>query len=206
MYKVAKFEVTDEKILFDVIEKHPFATVITIFNGEPFVNHLPITIERTPDGKINLLGHMARRNPQWSHIKAGAPVMMSFQGPHTYVNSSWYEEDDVPTWNYIVVHASGPASLVESYQGLTDILKKTTDHMNHIYPDQWDFSLPWDLEAEDDLTAAIVGFQMRPIKLEGKFKLSQNRSTEDQKRVIAGLKNRPDEFSREIARWMEERT
>lgn len=202
MYKIEKFEVRDPKILSSILEQYPFATVTSIAEGKPFVNHFPITPESLPDGRLKLLGHMSLRNPQWRHIEAGSPLLIAFTGPHTYVNPSWYVENDVPTWNYIVVHASGRAKLVADFEGLVEVLKKTTAHMNRINKDQWDFLLPSDLERESDLLSAIIGFEIIPDELIGKFKLSQNRTQADQSRVISGLRQRNDEGSRGIADWM----
>jgi len=202
MYKVKLYEVQDPASLREVIEEFPFATVTSVCDGKPFVNHLPIILEAAEDGGIRLLGHMSRRNPQWEHMRDDSELVIAFHGPHTYINPSWYAVNNVPTWNYVVVHASGRASLIEDYAGLVRILKRTTDHMNRRYPDQWDFFLPEDLASEYDLTAAIIGFQMIPETLEGKFKLSQNRSKEDRDGAVTGLRGRADEGSRTVREWM----
>jgi len=202
MYKIEKFEVRDLAILQPVMDQYPFATVTTVTEGEPFISHLPITTEVSPDGQIRLLGHLSRRNPQWRHFQTGSPVLIAFHGPHTYINPGWYAENDVPTWNYIAIHAKGTAKLVEDYEGLLQILRKTTDHMNRTNQDQWDFFMPSDLLTPEDLTGAIIGFEMTPKELIGKFKLNQNRNLEDQRGVVAGLRNRSDEGSRAVAKWM----
>ena len=202
MYKVKEYEVRDVSVLRDVIEKHPFATVTSVDNGKAFVNHLPITGKMTAAGKLLLIGHMSRHNPQWQHIRDGSEVLIAFQGPHAYINPSWYTENDVPTWNYVVVHATGTATLVEDYAGLIRILKLQIDHMNRIHEDQWTFFLPDDLKAERDLTSSIIGFEMLPDEFTGKFKLSQRRSKEDQIRVTEALGSRRDESSRGLRQWM----
>jgi predicted FMN-binding regulatory protein PaiB len=101
-----------------------------------------------------------------------------------------------------VVHAAGPATLIEDHAGLIRILKQLTDHMNRSHEDQWDFFLPDDLKSEQDLTSAIIGFQMIPVELIGKFKLSQTRSKEDQIRVTESLGSRRDDSSRQLQKWM----
>jgi len=205
MYRVHQYEVLDPAALREVMEEFPFATVTSICDGKAWVNHLPIVTESADDGRIRLLGHMSRRNAQWKHMRDGSELVIAFHGPHTYINPSWYAVDDVPTWNYVAVHATGKAGLIEDYAGLIRILKKTTDHMNRRYTDQWDFFLPEDLSSEYDLTSAIVGFQMIPEKLEGKFKLSQTRSQEDRDGVVVGLRQRTDEGSRMVREWMEKK-
>jgi transcriptional regulator len=202
MYKVEKFEVHDLHVLAPLLEQFPFATVSSISREQPFVNHLPITLSRLPDQSPILLGHMSRKNPQWEHFRDGSRVVIAFHGPDTYVNPSWYVEEDVPTWNYIAIHAIGNPTVIEDFDGIVAILQKTTEHMNRINADKWNFSIPSDLKNEADLTRAIVGFQMVPQEIVGKFKLSQNRKREDQIGVIEGLKQRKDQKSHAIAQWM----
>lgn len=184
------------------MEKYPFATVISVVDGEPFVNHLPINAEKLSDGKIRLLGHMSTRNPQWRYFESGANALIAFNGPNTYINPNWYTENDVPTWNYISVHATGAVRLIKDYKGLMEILRKTTDQMNSMYSEKWDFYLPPDLQSESDVTNSIIGFEVIPNKIIGKFKLSQNRSTQDQQNIIVGLAAREDEASQLVAKWM----
>ena len=100
MYRVPHYEVRDVAILHEMMEKRPLATVTSVFQEKPFVNHLPITMEGTSDGKLRLFGHMSRHNPQQEHIQDGSDLNIAFVGPHAYFNPSWYVERDVPTWNY----------------------------------------------------------------------------------------------------------
>ena len=202
MYLPQGLEVKDPNTLFEIIEGHPFATVVAIGEGQPLVNHLPIVAEKSENGKLTLWGHMAKRNPQWQHFKQKSPVTIAFHGPNAYINPNWYSENDVPTWNYIAVQATGFATVIEDVEGIKSILQKTTDLMNRQHEDQWEFYLPPDLSAEKDITSAIVGFSMVPEKLIGKFKLSQNRILADRKGVIEGLKSRGDDWSRGVREWM----
>jgi len=202
MYRIPQYEVNDIAVLRSVIEKYPLATVTSVFEGKPHLNHLPISADITSSGKIHLIGHMSRHNPQWKHIRDGSELNVAFLGPHAYINPGWYTENDVPTWNYVSVHATGKATLIESYPGLLHILKQLTDHMNRTHRDQWDFFIPEDLASERDLTGAIIGFEMTPDNVVGKFKLSQRRSKEDQRRVMEALHLRHDESSKQLGAWM----
>jgi transcriptional regulator len=158
--------------------------------------------ERLPNGSIKLLGHLARRNPQWVHFRGNQSVLAIFNGPHSYITPSWYVSGrDVPTWNYAVVHASGPVKLIEDFDGLTDILKKMTARFES-GPRRWEFELPDDLTDASALTSAIVGFELLAEKIDAKFKLSQNRSKEDQQGVVEGLSERTDEMSRMVRSLM----
>ncbi|MEK2644385.1 FMN-binding negative transcriptional regulator [Bdellovibrio sp. BCCA] len=190
--------------LLAIINKYPLATVITHFGDSVEVSHLPVVADVQLNGKISIRGHLSTRNPQWQHLKNGAAMVLVFNGPNAYINSSWYRVNDVSTWNYISVQAEGLPTLEETYEGLLKILKATTHLTNRLYKDQWDFYIPDDLKSETDLISAIGGFSLMPKKLIGKFKLSQSKSLEDQKRIIEELNLREDENSRLIARFMAE--
>ena len=149
---------------------------------------------------------MSRQNPQWRHFASGAPALAIFHGPHAYITPTWYEEDDVPTWNYAVVHARGIARIIDDAPRMLKILAAVVNRFEgaHSPPEnRWKFWLPEDLAKPEDLLASIVGFEIEVTAIEAKFKLSQNRSGEDRRRVIAGLKARGDDESLGIARWME---
>lgn len=194
--------VSETAILLEVIKKYPLATVITYLNESIQVSHLPVVAEIQSNGKIKIRGHLSTRNPQWQHLKSGAQMMLVFNGPNSYINSSWYEVNDVSTWNYISVQAEGSPLLENTYEDLLDILKATTNLANWLYKDQWEFYIPDDLKSEADLVNSIGGFSLEPKKLSGKFKLSQSKSLDDQKRIIKELNLRDDENSKLIARFM----
>lgn len=194
--------VHDVGLLFEVIKKYPLSTVITHLNGSLEVSHLPVVAEMQPNGKVTIYGHLSTRNPQWHHLKKGASMTLIFNGPNTYINSSWYQVNDVSTWNYVTVRAEGLPVLKESYDSLLEILKATTDLTNTLYEDQWDFYVPDELKSEKSLTEAIGGFALETSNLSGKFKLSQSKSLDDQKRIIKELNLRSDENSRMIAKFM----
>lgn len=189
MYNPEHFKNLDLDKLFKVIDDYPFATIIS----DDEVNHLPLY----RDG-MKLVGHMSRKNP----LALGKKVKVVFHGPHTYINSSWYTKNDVPTWNYVVVHVSGSLKLIEDAPGILKILKFSNDHINGLYPDKWDMYVPEDLRGSN-LTNAIVGFEISIEHMEGKFKLSQNRSEADQQGVIQGLSKRSDDMDRKIKELME---
>lgn len=199
-----KIPVLEKNILIEVVNKYPLATVITHLNGSIEVSHLPVVAKLQSSGDVKIWGHLSTRNPQWLHLKNGATMILIFNGPNTYINSSWYEVNDVSTWNYITVQAEGSPLLDETYEGLLDILKATTNLTNRLYKDQWDFYIPDDLKSEADLISAIGGFSLEPKKISGKFKLSQSKSIDDQRRIIKELNIRDDENSKLIAKYMTE--
>jgi transcriptional regulator len=199
MYIPALFKHENQVEILEIIGKYPFATVIS--GGEnPYVSHLPIVVDSGKKDLV-LLGHLARGNPHWKLLK-DSKVTVIFHGPNTYITPKWYAENNVPTWNYAVVHVTGRAELIEDQEGIVDCLKKLTAQMEASASDPWEFWIPEDLS---NLSAAIVGFRVVDCKIEAKFKLSQNRSNEDYQGVLRGLGARGDEMSREVLRLMEKR-
>jgi len=196
MYLPDAFRLDDRQTLLAHVTAHPFATVITHGEGGLAASHLPLLV----DVQRHLLrGHLARENPQFGHFAAGAEVLAVFHGPHAYVSPSLYEEHpSVPTWNYVVVHVRGRGRLVDEpeLRGILDDLVTRFD------------STGWRLKAPEEYLrstlAAIAGFEIPIERLEGKWKLSQNRSLNDQMRVATWLES-GDETSRAVAALMRSR-
>ena len=146
---------------------------------------------------------MARGNRQWKHFESGIDSLAIFQGPHAYISPSWYETElSVPTWNYAVVHAYGKARLTDD-SGLRAILRDT------VQQHEADRDTPWTMdrlpvEFVDKLATAIIGVEIEITRLEGKFKMSQNRSDEDKQGVVNGLRRSPYPLDIEVANWMSE--
>jgi transcriptional regulator len=205
MYLPTLFKQQDTEACLRLMQSAPFATVITVVDGTPFVSHLPVLAERHGDSaELVITGHLARANPHWRHFESSdAETLFIFHGPHTYVTPSWYPDPlNVPTWNYAVVHAYARPRLVEDYGALHAILARTVDEMEKLEPKPWRFDVPEDFK--QDLARGIVGFEAPVTRLEGKFKLSQNREPADREGVIQGLATRTDEQSRGALKWMTE--
>ncbi len=196
MYLPDAFRPDDQQTLLKQVTAYPFATVITHGDGGLMASHLPLLF----DEQRNLLrGHLARANPQYAHLGAGADVLAVFHGPHAYVSPSVYEEHpSVPTWNYVVVHARGRGRLVDE-TALRGILE---DLVGHFDPTGWRFEAPE--EYVRTALDSIAGFEVPIERLEGKWKLSQNRPRNDQERVATWLE-RGDETSRAVAALMRSR-
>ena len=160
-----------------------------------------VDADRGPHG--TLIAHMARANPHWRAFAGAPPSLVVFMGPHAYISPAWYEEQaTVPTWNYAVVHATGTPRLVVETEPLRAMVLRLVD--THEAP----LGHPWDVrQAESVMDAdlqAIVGFEIPIDRLEGKFKLNQNRSRADQEGVVRALETSADASEREIARLMRE--
>ena len=157
----------------------------------PFATHLPFLLDsqRGPNG--TLLAHMARANPQWHDFNSEQEVLAIFQGPHAYVSPSWYEiELSVPTWNYAAVHAYGIPRIIEDSEELYQLLKILIETHEAQFENPWPFQLPDDYLQK--MMRGIVGFEIEITRLEGKFKLSQNRTASEREIVIAALQESPD--------------
>jgi transcriptional regulator len=192
MYSPAAFRVDDPTVLLAHAAAHPFATVVTHGDDGLAVSHLPLLVDAAAR---RLRGHLARDNQQLTHLAAGAEALVVFHGPHGYVSPSVYVDPGVPTWNYVVVHARGRARMVDE-AGLRGILDDTVAHFD---------ATEWAKQAHDDLVGAklgaIAGFEIAIERLEGKWKVSQNRSPAERLRVIEWLE-RGDDSSRALAAVM----
>jgi transcriptional regulator len=195
MYLPAMFAVEDRNELLTYADANPFATITSCLGGDLAVSHLPLLV----DGDRGVLrGHLARENPQFRHLAEGTPAVAVFHGPHGYVSPSVYGAPGVPTWNYVVVHVRGRARLLDA-PGLLRILDDSVARFD---------TSGWRMNPDDETIrpklAAIAGFEIDIEVVEGKWKLSQNRSPEDQEQVIDWLE-RGDDASRATAALMRAR-
>ncbi len=185
LYVPAHFRVDDPKALFGLIAANAFGTLVSSGPSGLHVSHIPFLPERGPDGQVRLLGHVARANAQWQALEGAEHLLAIFQGPHAYVSPGWYQSHpSVPTWNYAVVHAHGRARLMEEAE-LHELVIGLSNTYEAGRPKPWRAG---DLPADyvSTMLKAIVGFEIVVERLEGKFKLSQNRPAEVP-RVIEAL-------------------
>jgi transcriptional regulator len=205
MYLPRLFEEQDPERLFAFMRRHSFATLVTVEESVPFATHLPVLVEPGPEGtRGRLLAHMARANPQWRAFSQDREVLVIFQGPHTYVSPSWYvTQPNVPTWNYAVVHAYGRPRLIEEPEECLRILRETVSTYES------GFEKPWTLEQVGDyaqrLLPGISAFEIPLSRLEGKFKLNQNRAPDDRRAVMELLERSDDPEQRAVGVLMRER-
>lgn len=204
MYTPKNFREDDIATLHDHIQAYSFAMLLTGHAGLPQISHLPFLLDEGRGPYGTLIAHMARANPQWQAFDANREVAVVFQGPHTYISPSWYAASDtnVPTWNYTVVHAYGKPQIIEDdavvYQILQDLVRKFEAN----FEKPWEYCVP--AESLPQRLRGIVAFEIEITRLEGKFKLSQNRTSDDRLRVIAALQESGDAHDVEVATLMQQ--
>lgn len=187
MYLPKDFAVDDRETLYALIRGNSFGMLVSPAEGAPLVSHLPFFLEGD-----TLVAHMARANPQWQSFAADTEVLCVFQGPHAYVSPSWYTaENAVPTWNYAAVHVYGTPEIVDDPQ------EAYADQEKLVGFNEAGFGSPWQLGDRDrdfvnGMMRAIVNFRIPITRIEGKFKLSQNRPEVDRARVTAALSGSDD--------------
>jgi transcriptional regulator len=202
MYVPHRYRVDDERALDEFVRAHGFALLLTAAGGVPTGSHVPVELVRTADGARLLEGHLARANPQWRTFGGGARALAVFLGPHAYVSSSWYDHENVPTWNYQAVHLSGPIEPVHDPAELLDMVRRLARHYEPAgTPDGFDVDrlTPRFRAAE---LRGIVGFRVRVERVEAAFKLSQNRDAANRARVVERLRARGDAGSAAVAEAM----
>jgi len=202
MYIPESFKEENPERLAALINDNSFGMLITAPDGIPFVTHLPFLLEPSAGKHGKLLGHIARANPQWRHLASGAEVLAVFQGPHAYISPSWYLSPNVPTWNYAVAHVRGISRLIEDPAELDALVERLTQYHESQMPSPYQSGLADELRAR--LLDMIVGFEIEITELQGKFKISQNRSPEEQQGVIAGLNQTNNPLAAAVAKLMSE--
>jgi transcriptional regulator len=198
MYVPAHFAEHNLATLHDAIERYSFATLVSGEQNQLTANHLPLLLDRTLGPSGTLLGHMARANVQW-HEAADREMLAIFSGPHAYVSPTWYQAPQtVPTWNYVAVHAYGRLEIIANQAQTEALLQRTIEIYEASQPKPW--RLAESADYVERLLRQIVGFRIPISRLEGKWKLNQNRPPIERERVIAKLSGQRDDNSREIAR------
>ena len=201
MYIPAHFRKDDPDHLLTFIREHSFGVLVTQEQGAPFASHLPFLLDTAKGAYGALRAHMARANPHWQHFKAGQEALVIFQGPHAYISPSWYENHpSVPTWNYTAVHAYGIPRLLDAEE-LPAALRDSVAAYETPLPKPWSMESLTE-EYIEKMTRAIVGFEIQILRLEGKFKLSQNRPEADRMGVIEALQQSGDPHRIAVAEVM----
>ncbi len=196
MYLPKHFSESDQNIINEIIHKYDFATVITKTNNDIEISHIPLLLDKT---KNKLIGHIARANPIYNLANSGAiDVKIIFNGPHGYISNKYYSnpDDNVPTWNYVAIHIDGKLSVVDGNESISKILDKQFS----VYESN---DINWESSKISKMVNGIVGIQINIENVVAKFKLSQNKSLEDQKLIIASLSDNNPELALFMQKYLE---
>jgi transcriptional regulator len=178
MYLPKQFQVDDLTVAMDVMRQNPFASLIsTDETGLPFVTHLPIHCETPPtdadQSQMVLFGHVAKGNPHWKYLQNRPTAVVTFLGPHAYLSPSVYPDlTRVPTWNYLAVHCTVEATLIEAPAAKDRLLKKLIGDHEPEYAKQW---IGLDGDFTQKMLSAIVAFELRVTAMQCKVKVNQHR-------------------------------
>lgn len=203
MYIPEHFSVRDQATAITFMRANPFAILVSSTGEGPSATHLPL-FAHAEDECLFLRGHVAKANPHWRHLEQQPACLSIFHGPHAFVSTSNYTtRETVPTWNYGAVHVYGNARIFASQEELQRMLHELIATFEPAYAEQW-ASLR---EAyRERMLSHIVGFEITATKIEAKFKLSQNRTPEEQGNVITSLERSDDSVVSGVAHLMREQS
>lgn len=202
MYIPKLYKITDVEEIREFVQHHSFGTLVSTRKGRPIATHLPLQLIQEGDNYY-ITGHMAYGNPQWRTFESSEEVLVMFQGPHAYISSSWYEQENVPTWNYQAVHLYGAAQILdeeELKQDLTRLMETYEKHREN--PVLWEKLSPSLLEKE---LKGIVGFKIKVNEIQAAYKMSQNRNDTDYRNIIEQLQKEENPVSSQMADEMDKR-
>ncbi len=189
---------TDKAETVAFMKRFGFATIVTAKNDLPVATHLPFLVTNN-DENIILISHFAKANEQWKDIEHNK-VLVIFSEPHAYISPKHYDKElNVPTWNYISVHAYGKGRLITETQNVIQILESTIDNYETSYKQQWN-NLPGEYKL--GMIKGIVAFEIVVTDLQGKKKLSQNKTKNEQTNIINALAQSDDTNEKLIADYM----
>lgn len=199
MYIPKRFKVDNEEEIWSFLKQHTFATLVTTDKGRPIATHIPVIVKRRGE-EIVVSGHWAYGNRQWRTLNEAQETLIIFQGPHAYISSSWYEEQQVPTWNYQSVHLYGNVSLQTQDELIDDLKTLLLTYEHHRkHPVLWETLSPELLERE---LKGIVGFKLNVTEIQATYKMSQNRNDKDYANIITQLHQESSPDAHQVAQEM----
>jgi transcriptional regulator len=192
MYLPTQFKEESVPAMHAAMRAARIGTLVTLGEDGMEASHVPMLVDPEPAPYGTLRGHVSKGNPQWRRTKADVPALAMFLGPNAYITPAWYETKRqtgkvVPTWNYVAVHAYGTVRFFQDAEPLLDIVTRLTRTHESGRAEPWAVT---DAPADfiQSQLKGIVGFELPIVRLEGKWKMSQNRSAEDRAGVVEGLR------------------
>ena len=198
MFIPKMFKVEEAADILDFIQKNGFATLISVnSDGLPIATHIPIALEMLADNTPVLRGHVSRANPQAQLFGNNQTALAIFTGAHTYISSSWYEQENVSTWNYSAVHVYGAIRVLTADELRSDVEKLTAKYEKGV---EKPFLVPqMSPEMVNAQLKGIVGFELTLADVQAKAKLSQNRKDADYQHIIKKLEETDDAQAHQVA-------
>ncbi|RAJ07454.1 FMN-binding negative transcriptional regulator [Arenibacter echinorum] len=185
----------------EFLMQNSFGILINQIDGRSWATHIPLELDTDAEGKDILVGHISKANPQWKSFMENEEVLAIFNGPHSYVSSSWYKEEEVPTWNYIAVHVYGKIRILND-EVVLDSLHKLVDKYEKASAN------PVSIHNLSHKTMrqikGIVGFQINISDIQATYKLSQTRP-EDHPKIIEELQKTNNPGAHEIANMIKQK-
>jgi transcriptional regulator len=183
MYTPSQYKNEDINEIKEFIRQNSFGILVSQVDGKPWATHIPLELDTDENGADVIVSNIAKANPQWQHFSDTSEVLCIFNGPHSYVSSSWYQAEEVPTWNYIAVHVYGTLKIIEE-QAVIASMHKLVDkyEQNSECPISINNLSPKTMRQ----VKGVVGFQIKITDIQATKKLSQGR-TEDHARIIEEL-------------------
>lgn len=196
VYEFEKYRAPSQHEVNELVRRNPFALIVSNGGGAagaPTVTHTPVIIERmAADGGFvggELLGHIARKNPQWQQLTDGDTVLLVFSGPHDYVSPTAYADDpNVPTWDYAAVHLTASVTVRESAADGMHVVTRTVEELEALEPTTWDMSSS--LPTFERIVGGIVSFRFEILEQRAVFKVSQDKPRDVRQRVAAASRAR----------------
>ena len=200
MYLPSHFEVNDQPALLALIRQHPLGCLVMHTQEGLDANHLPFELLQQDDGSLRLLAHVARANPLWQQLASGDRVLVIFKAADGYISPNWYPSkhqthEQVPTWNYQVVHAHGRIQIRDDEKFVRGVIGRLTrTHEARASQLPGNAFAPWKMNDApapylQKMLGAIVGLEIEVQRLEGKFKLSQNKQASDRQALMSTLES-----------------
>ena len=201
MYVPHQFQNNNITEVRDFIRQNSFGILVNHSDGRPFATHIPLELETNIAGNEVLFGHISKANPQGKNFVNKSPVLAIFSGANSYISSSWYDHENVPTWNYVAVHVYGKVKIIQGEELLYS-LKKLVDkyEAQSLNPVRVESMSEKFLH---DHINGIIGFEISLDEVQSAFKLSQNRDDKNHESIVESLKQKGDANSLAVAAAME---
>ena len=199
MYIPEQYKNENPDEIREFLTKNSFGILVNQTDGKLWATHIPLELDVNQNGKEVLYGHISKENPQWESFASDNKILAIFSGPHTYISSSWYDHENVPTWNYIAVHVYGTVKVIEG-DAVVEMLKKLVDKYEATSANPVRVE---DLSKKTMLqTRGIVAFEIAIDAIEAVKKMSQNRDEKNYNNIISELEKTGNHDAIEVAQVM----